>query len=198
MSSSKKNIPLRFKFSLRSLILAASVWCILLGHWTYVKKKHQAAFQHLKSREVGLPVSLEEPFGSNFLYINNAEVPPNGYFSRWFVSLFCIEGAGRAYVVNSELELKDWSMFGDLVGLRVIDISDSDFDSTAIEKLKGCKSLRHLILMFCKLDADYVQALSELSQLETLDLYDMDLPCSDITLLRRALPDCTVKSNCPD
>lgn len=198
MCCPKWNIPLRIKFSVRSLVIAVSLFCISFGQWAYVKNKHNAAYRYLKSRGVGLPVSIEEPFGPNFFYISDAEVPPNGFFSRWFVHLFCIEGAGRAYVEHTQLEKDEWQKFGDLVGLRVIDMTDVKLRPSAIENLRECKSLRHLILAWCELDSDAVEALSRLSQLETLDLYDTNIECADVAFLVQKLPNTEVKSNCPD
>lgn len=207
MVTAKKRIPfrLRLSFSMRSLVLVISLLCVWLGHWSFVKKRHQDAFQDLRSRGVGVTHSLEEPLGPNFLYIDPkvTDVPPNGYFPEWFVDNFCIKASKTAYVNGSKSYIEgvevgevDWELFENLVALRTVDISYLEVDAFAIECLKRCKSLRNLEVFWCEFDSTAFKALSEWTELEILLVADSGFSCAEVAQLEKALPNTDVRSAC--
>jgi len=184
--------PTALRYSLRTLLLAITLFALFFGTWIRNANRHEFATKKLRSKGVFVEDRFEDPIGPNIIYSFKQAVPRNGYFPKWFANNFCVKGSFIFSVVDLSLKPEDWLLFKDLENLRHLVIVDSELSPGWVSQIAECRYLSVLVISRSIVGLNDIPELGSLNQLSTLELLHTNLSAQDIAVLRSKLPLCEI------
>jgi hypothetical protein len=148
MSTEKLNKLIRFRFSLKSLLVIIVLLSTALACWRFRVKNHYVAMNELSECGASFSNGFEEPFGPNWFYNWKTGIPFNGFFPVWFSDRFCIKGYFWVEVKTEEpLSVEAFESFCRLTHLRYLSIEAESYPKSWATSLGKCRELEELTLM---------------------------------------------------
>jgi len=170
--NSPARVQRRFRFSLRSLLVAVTAVCVLLGatsavyRWQVVKRQERQARRDL------------HPYGGVYSMASAVySVRTGGQSKGWFFETFL------NHVEEVDLSPHNWSAMERRGKTLAV-------DDDALAMLRRFRKLRALDLRDTQITDGAVPYLAALNRLEQLDVRGTQMTDDGLQKLRRALPNC--------
>jgi hypothetical protein len=161
-----------FRFSLRTLLIAITVCCVVLGYWMNQLIRQRIAVRHFyeltaKGKNGGQPNWIT----MGYRYEGKVYSKPQSH--KWLHSLIGEEAFGRVTLVqllDTQTADDDLRFLADVPTVEWVKIDNTNVTDKGLRHLLACPKLRVLELAGLPITDDGVAKLAEMRQLEEISL----------------------------
>ncbi|WP_425395448.1 hypothetical protein [Aeoliella sp.] len=189
-----------FRFRLRTFLIAITVFCLLLGWRVAAVESVERPVRELE--RLGWQVSYDDVDLFPELPVPMYPDRRRSYWQKMLMGHQEYDFPDSAWIgkrpgngTNDEVGQflqQSCIWFNRLPTITVVDFSDTQLTKKSIEPLADCEHLRHLLLSRTNLDDSAIDGLAQLTQLDTLILWETNLTAEGAAELERRLPNCEI------
>ena len=195
------------QFSMRTLMLITTLWCVMLGVWSiYVKPYRDQARAWDEVRNLQGEVKTEPAEGGKFhswlvrvmvgdkrfAIVTEVDLRGKKVSSESFQILSGLPYVQRLYLDHTPMSDSDAALLREMGHLKELSLKYTKISDAGMKSLRGLPSLNVLYLTGTKVSDAAVTDLSKLKQLQQLFVRWTQISARGVQQLKQALPLCKI------